>query len=239
MQVLAGDEHLPDLGLACAGGGSTHRLRSLLAGRYWPEVPSTARAVITAERAEPGPSRNSSETATPATQAIRSSATSTGSRRRSERGTPRSVNRSWSDLVPSSPSGLIRSPSRQQRISTSRRAARRRAWPAPGRWARARRRRARRGSPSRRSGRRPGSSGERAREPGARSRPRSARSLSRPPPSGPVRARRCRPRDRRRAAGSRRTGGGRSAPAGHRTRSPRAASARRAAAPGAIVTSSS
>ena len=56
-----------------------------------------------------------SETATPATQAISSPDTTTGSERRSERGTLRSLNRSCRDFVPPRPSGLMRSPSRQAR----------------------------------------------------------------------------------------------------------------------------
>src|ERR671922_2965925 len=58
---------------------------------------------------------NRSSTATPATQTIRPAASTTGKVRRSARGTLRSVNRSWSVFVPPSPSGRMRSPSRQAR----------------------------------------------------------------------------------------------------------------------------
>ena len=75
-------------------------------------------AVSTATRSASGSSRKSSETATPATQAISPPTVTTGSERRNERGTPRSVNRSPSVFVPLIPSGRIRSPSRQVRTST-------------------------------------------------------------------------------------------------------------------------
>ena len=59
-----------------------------------------------------------STAATPATHTISPFASTTGSERRSARGTLRSVNRSWSDFVPPSPAGRIRSPSRQDRTVT-------------------------------------------------------------------------------------------------------------------------
>ena len=58
-------------------------------------------ALSTADSGAPACAANSSETATPAIQAIRPSEVTTGSACRSDRGTLRSVKRSWSDLLPS------------------------------------------------------------------------------------------------------------------------------------------
>src|SRR5207237_1005651 len=58
---------------------------------------------------------NASETATPATQTISPPDSTTGRSPRTDRGTFRSTNRSWRDLVPASPSGLMRSPSAHRR----------------------------------------------------------------------------------------------------------------------------
>ena len=63
LQVLLGDEHLPDRVVGCHGGG--------VYGPAWD-------ALRTADSAAPGLAANSSETATPAIQAIRSPASTTG-----------------------------------------------------------------------------------------------------------------------------------------------------------------
>ena len=60
-----------------------------------------------------------SSTATPATQTISPPDSTTGSVRRSARGTLRSVKRSWSDFEPPRPAGRMRSPSRQARTVTA------------------------------------------------------------------------------------------------------------------------
>src|SRR3954447_8171596 len=66
-----------------------------------------------------GPTRKRSPVATPGIHAISPADSTTGSRWRASRGILRSVNRSWSDLLPPSPSGRMRSPARQARTSSA------------------------------------------------------------------------------------------------------------------------